>query len=594
MAKQVIDIGTTKNDGSGDTLRVGAQKINDNFSELYNALGATSGQLSLVSQLRAGDGIELSAGTGNILVSNAKATTTSLGGIIVGDNLTIDNDGILSAVPGSYVLPIATGGTLGGIKIGNTLTISETGVVNVVNDLYTLPTASSGTLGGVKVGARLTITNGVLSADVQTIPTATTSVLGGVKIDGITIGINGSGVISVLSSGTSLNNGDHSFVLNSDGTLSLDGEPFTGSGGSSDRLTNGANEVILEANGSITFPTKTFKNWNDVDETGPTLQLGNDPASQVLITGPVPNNTYWDAQRIVIQGQQGYGGENNDKGEGGDVYIWAGSGGDGGAIDPRGDGGDVKLRGGLGGNDGGYIRIESGDAQAENGTGGFVDITAGNASNTNGTGGNVNINAGGGNAFGGNVNINAGPGDNNTGGTVNISGGYGSVTGGNVEIVAGGGTTSGNVSVSTGNGYWEFKQDGSFSVGSNAVQIATNTWGTGVGGGVGATGVVYTAKISDLASIRVHATIEGVEDGDTTGNHSQACDMMIVRRISNTSVNTVDSVVYGVIYTGTGPLASLDAQWNSVSNKIEITATPTSTTNNVYVKIYATEVARGD
>ncbi len=594
MAKQVIDIGTTKNDGSGDTLRAGAQKINDNFTELYNALGATSGQLSLVSQLRAGDGIELSAGTGNILVSNAKATTISLGGIIVGDNLTIDNDGVLSAVPGSYALPIATGGTLGGIKVGTTLTISETGVVNVVDDFYTLPTASSSTLGGVKVGARLTITNGVLSADVQTIPTATTSVLGGVKIDGITIGINGSGVISVLSSGTSLNNGDHSFVLNSDGTLSLDGELFTGSGGSGDRLNSGQTEFILNIDGSITFPTLSTTNWEDGTLTGPTLQLGNDPTSQVLITGPAPNSDNASAQRLVIQGQQGYGGENNTKGEGGDVYIWAGSGGDGGAIDPRGDGGDVKLRGGHGGNNGGYIRIESGDAQAENGTGGFVDITAGNASNTNGTGGNVNIDAGGGNAFGGNVNINAGPGDNNTGGTVNISGGYGSVTGGNVEIVAGGGTTSGNVSVSAGNGGWEFKQDGSFSLNYNEVHIATNNWGIGVGGGTGATGVVYTAKNSDLSSIRVHATIEGDEDGDTTGFHTQACDMMIVRRISNTNVNTVDSVVYGVIYTGAGPLASLDAQWNSVSNKIEITATPTSTTNNVYVKIYATEVARGD
>jgi hypothetical protein len=53
-------------------------------------------------------------------------------------------------------------------------------------------------------------------------------------------------------------------------------------------------------------------------------------------------------------------------------------------------------------------------------------------------------------------------------------------------------------------------------------------------------------------------------------------------------------VVYGVIYTGAGPLATLDAQWNAVSSRIEITATPVSTTNNVFVKIYATEVARGD
>ncbi len=373
-------------------------------------------------------------------------------------------------------------------------------------------------------------------------------------------------------------NGD---ILDSNGSSVLDD-----GGGSGTSLINGSNQVVLEADGSLTFPTKTFKNWNDVNETGPTLQLGNDPASQVLITGPAPNNTYWDAQRIVIQGQQGYGGENNDKGEGGDVYIWAGSGGDGGSLQPRGDGGDVKLRGGLGGNNGGYIRIESGDAQAASGTGGFLDLNAGNAGTTGGTGGNVNINAGGGNSVGGNVNIDAGQGDNLFGGSVNISAGYGP-------------TEIGSVNIETGTGNWSFKPDGSFSISGSEVHIATNNWGIGVGGGTGATGVVYTAKQYNLSSIRVHATIEGNEDGDATGLHTQACDMMIIRRVTDAGAVTVDSVVYGVIYSGTGPLATLDAQWNPgtgdpSTGRIEITATPISTTNNVYVKIYATEVSRGD
>ena len=35
MAKQTIGIGTTANDGTGDTLRVAFDKINDNFDELY-------------------------------------------------------------------------------------------------------------------------------------------------------------------------------------------------------------------------------------------------------------------------------------------------------------------------------------------------------------------------------------------------------------------------------------------------------------------------------------------------------------------------------------------------------------------------------
>jgi len=39
MAKQLLQIGTTPNDGNGDNLRLGAQKINDNFEEIYSALG---------------------------------------------------------------------------------------------------------------------------------------------------------------------------------------------------------------------------------------------------------------------------------------------------------------------------------------------------------------------------------------------------------------------------------------------------------------------------------------------------------------------------------------------------------------------------
>lgn len=35
MAKQIINIGTTANDGTGDPLRTSMQKINANFTELY-------------------------------------------------------------------------------------------------------------------------------------------------------------------------------------------------------------------------------------------------------------------------------------------------------------------------------------------------------------------------------------------------------------------------------------------------------------------------------------------------------------------------------------------------------------------------------
>ena len=36
MAKQIINVGTSANDGTGDTLRASQVKANANFTELYN------------------------------------------------------------------------------------------------------------------------------------------------------------------------------------------------------------------------------------------------------------------------------------------------------------------------------------------------------------------------------------------------------------------------------------------------------------------------------------------------------------------------------------------------------------------------------
>lgn len=64
---------------------------------------------------------------------------------------------------GSYTLPPATASTLGGIKVGSNLSVESDGTLSG-SAPYTLPIASSGVLGGVKVGSGLTINDGVLSA----------------------------------------------------------------------------------------------------------------------------------------------------------------------------------------------------------------------------------------------------------------------------------------------------------------------------------------------------------------------------------------------------------------------------------------------
>mgnify|MGYP003324615432 CR=1 FL=1 len=49
MAYQSIGLGSSANDGTGDTLRAGGDKVNDNFVELYTLLGTGSALTSGMS-----------------------------------------------------------------------------------------------------------------------------------------------------------------------------------------------------------------------------------------------------------------------------------------------------------------------------------------------------------------------------------------------------------------------------------------------------------------------------------------------------------------------------------------------------------------
>jgi len=158
-------------------------------------------------------------------------------------------------------------------------------------------------------------------------------------------------------------------------------------------------------NGSLQLPGLNNTGYqNGYSLNGPTLRLGgeNDPLDQVIITGPVPDSNNASAQRLVIQGQRGYGIWGQPvAGEGGDVYIWGGVGGegtDGSSNGIGGSGGDIKIRGGQGQNNaGGYVKIEGGDAADWNNTGstgGYIEINGGDGLYSNANGGDVNIRGG--------------------------------------------------------------------------------------------------------------------------------------------------------------------------------------------------------
>ena len=206
------------------------------------------------------------------------ATSNTLGGIKVGNNLSITQDGTLSADAGQYELPVANSNTLGGIKVGERLSVTSNGVLSASDQSYTLPPATSNTLGGIKVGNNLSVTqDGTLSADDQsyTLPVASASTLGGVKPDGSTITINSeSGIISstgeantasnlgsgegVFSSKSGVNLQFKSLKAGSNVTISADSSEITissaggGSGGMSNPMTTSGDLIVGGTSGTPT------------------------------------------------------------------------------------------------------------------------------------------------------------------------------------------------------------------------------------------------------------------------------------------------------------------------------------------------------
>lgn len=88
-----------------------------------------------------------------------KATSTTLGKIKVGKNLTIKSDGTLEGED-AYTLPKATTSLIGGVKIGKNLTIKSDGTLDAKDQEVDLGTTSGTALEGSKLAETLGIPYG--------------------------------------------------------------------------------------------------------------------------------------------------------------------------------------------------------------------------------------------------------------------------------------------------------------------------------------------------------------------------------------------------------------------------------------------------
>lgn len=110
MARQIINAGRKINDGTGDSLRLGAQKINANFDELYTAI-----LLSKVSSLTATNGISL-VDTNSAVASSGDLTLSISNAFTIPGTLTAGSD--LRTAGKLYVKPLdGAGAVLSGSSI---------------------------------------------------------------------------------------------------------------------------------------------------------------------------------------------------------------------------------------------------------------------------------------------------------------------------------------------------------------------------------------------------------------------------------------------------------------------------------------------
>ena len=142
------------------------QKLtSDLSSEVARATAAESANATAIqNEINRATGVESTLSADVELISKTKVDKV-IGKQLSTEDYTTEEKTKLSSIDdnaNNYTLPAATTTTLGGIIVGDRLSIDSTGKL-VATYTYTLPTASSSVLGGVKTGSNITNTDGIIS-----------------------------------------------------------------------------------------------------------------------------------------------------------------------------------------------------------------------------------------------------------------------------------------------------------------------------------------------------------------------------------------------------------------------------------------------
>src|SRR6056300_922226 len=268
MAKQSINIGSVPNDGTGSTLRDAGDLINDNFNEIYTAIG---------------DGTTLTAGTfvtttNTVSITNKTFdTTNTFPTITIGDdtstNFTLSLGGSFEIVGGSGIntaidnnrIVLSTDGSI----------VTETSSDTLTNKTINAPDNTITNISNSNLSGTAGITNANLANSYITIGDDTSTNFN-VDLGGSFEIVGGSGINTAIE--------NNRIVLSTDGSIVTE----TSSDVLTNKTINGPDNTITNiANGSLA--NSTINLGSDVINLGDTTTtitgLSLDGTGTIALTG---------------------------------------------------------------------------------------------------------------------------------------------------------------------------------------------------------------------------------------------------------------------------------------------------------------------
>jgi hypothetical protein len=264
---------TLNNDGNGNLVV--------NAATQTSPVTSVSGQTGAVVV----SAIDNNDATGTTLIFNSGSTTGTIRmrTLVAGSNITLSNDtngNVVITGASGYTLPPATTSTLGGVIVGTNLSVNGSGVLSV-------PLATTSTAGVVTVGSGLSVTSGVISVTATGGVTSFNTRTGAVTLTTADVqGVNGA-----------ITNASNTFSSTNDFTTGSISVP-TQTAGNNTNLAASTAFVQTTVSGLVTTAQLAAAKYYDI----PGGATGTPSASQIMLEHVAVRTVTWSAGFAGSQG----------------------------------------------------------------------------------------------------------------------------------------------------------------------------------------------------------------------------------------------------------------------------------------------------